>query len=199
MIEEKMAVVVDGANLLKEQYGLRTNPAEGFAVIDAMRTIDDGAKEIAMVTAKVPLLDIDGHPNNASQSDEGNEINEHGNAEKLPTTEQKNIMDMSLEFIDNNENGCTIIMPKTEIPNKAEPECSSIASLEDQKGVPQPDTNDLKMQRRMKRPLYVADLSLKLTDPSRTKSVYQKSQLYLGILFIISIFYSLPVLQMVFR
>ena len=60
------------------------------------------------------------------------------------------------------------------------------------------DTSDTKVQR-LKEFLYVPDLSKKLTDPHKTKSVYQKSQLYLGMLFIVSIFYSLPVLQMVFR
>ena len=61
------------------------------------------------------------------------------------------------------------------------------------------DRMDTKQRLRMKSVLYVTDLSQKLNDPSRTKSVSQKSQLYLGLLFIISIFYSLPVLQMVFR
>merc|ERR1719228_1999760 len=56
----------------------------------------------------------------------------------------------------------------------------------------------MKMRVRMKKTLFVTDLSMKITDPTKTKSVYQKSQLYLGILFIVSIYYSLPVLQMVF-
>ena len=52
--------------------------------------------------------------------------------------------------------------------------------------------------RRQKANLFVSDLSTKLKDPTRSKSVYQKSQLYFGILFLVSLFYSLPVLQMVF-
>ena len=52
--------------------------------------------------------------------------------------------------------------------------------------------------KRMKTYLFVSDLSTKLKDPTKTKSVYQKSQLYLGVLFLVSMFYSLPVLQMVF-
>ena len=51
---------------------------------------------------------------------------------------------------------------------------------------------------RKKAYLYVTELSCKLQDPTRSKSVYQKSQLYLGILFLVSLFYALPVLQMVF-
>ena len=82
---------------------------------------------------------------------------------------------------------------------KAKSESSFIASLEDLQAVPELDRMDTKQRLRMKSVLYVTDLSQKLNDPSRTKSVYQKSQLYLGLLFIISIFYSLPVLQMVFR
>ena len=82
---------------------------------------------------------------------------------------------------------------------KAKSESSFIASLEDLQAVPELDRMDTKQKLRMKSVLYVTDLSQKLNDPSRSKSVYQKSQLYLGLLFIISIFYSLPVLQMVFR
>ena len=53
-------------------------------------------------------------------------------------------------------------------------------------------------RKRIKTHLFVNDLSGKLADPSRSKSVYQKSQLYLGILFLVSQFYALPTLQMVF-
>ena len=75
-----------------------------------------------------------------------------------------------------------------------------IASTEDVKDiVMEVNPEDVKIARRTKKLLCVADLSTKLGDPTRTKSVYQKSQLYLGVLFLISIYYSLPVLQMVFR
>ena len=59
-------------------------------------------------------------------------------------------------------------------------------------------TTEEARKRRMKTYLFVSDLSTKLNDPTKTKSVYQKSQLYLGVLFLVSLFYSLPVLQMVF-
>ena len=75
-----------------------------------------------------------------------------------------------------------------------------IASVEDVKDIDlDVDEEDMKIMRRMKKILYVSDLSTKLNDPRKTKSVYQKSQLYLGVLFLVSIYYSLPVLQMVFR
>ena len=87
----------------------------------------------------------------------------------------------------------------TIVAEKAKSESSFIASMEDLQAVHELDRMDTKMKLRMKNTLYVSDLSQKLNDPAKTKSVYQKSQLYLGLLFIISIFYSLPVLQMVFR
>ena len=118
----------------------------------------------------------------------------------------------SFAFIDKDDedemNRNSIIIPADErMPSfttivnaeKAKSESSFIASLEDLQAVAELDGMDTKQRLRMKSILYVTDLSQKLNDPSRTKSVYQKSQLYLGLLFIISIFYSLPVLQMVFR
>ena len=118
----------------------------------------------------------------------------------------------SFAYIDKDEedemNRNSIIVPDisermpsftTSVAERAKSESSFIASLEDLQAVPELDRMDTKMKLRMKSTLYVTDLSQKLNDPAKTKSVYQKSQLYLGLLFIISIFYSLPVLQMVFR
>ena len=45
----------------------------------------------------------------------------------------------------------------------------------------------------------VSSISTKLFDKTKSKSMYKKSRLYLGILWLMSIFYSLPVIQMVFR
>lgn len=73
-----------------------------------------------------------------------------------------------------------------------EAEVLSVMQCEDQV-----DLND-KIRLRLKTDIRVTDLSMKLGDPSRTKSIYQKSELYLGILLLVSIYYSLPVLQMVF-
>ena len=72
-----------------------------------------------------------------------------------------------------------------------------LASIEDIKEFDVLSPDEMR-QRRTASCLFVSDLSRKLNDPTRTKSVYQKSQLYLGVLFLISMFYSLPVLQMVF-
>ena len=101
----------------------------------------------------------------------------------------------SIPFIDNGAMTGSFI----EVPERARSEDSFIASFEDLKMVVEVDTTDMKRRRRLKTNLNVADLSMKLNDPTRTKSVYQKSQLYLGVLLLVSIYYSLPVLQMVFR
>ena len=102
-------------------------------------------------------------------------------------------------FVPDNAERMPSFVTTTSVAEKAKSESSFIASLEDLQAVPELDRMDTKMRLRMKSVLYVTDLSQKLNDPTRSKSVYQKSQLYLGLLFIISIFYSLPVLQMVFR
>ena len=48
-------------------------------------------------------------------------------------------------------------------------------------------------------PTTVSSISTKLSDKTQAMSMYRKSRLYLGILWLMSIFYSLPVIQMVFR
>ena len=45
----------------------------------------------------------------------------------------------------------------------------------------------------------VSSISTKLRNPVKSKSMYKKSRLYLGTIGLMSIFYSLPVIQMVFR
>lgn len=105
----------------------------------------------------------------------------------------------SIEFIDSSE----AFDELTGIPSP-KPIEGMLASVEEVKE--DEEDNDDKIgntskQSRLKRHktyLFVSDLSTKLKDPTKTKSVYQKSQLYLGVLFLISLFYSLPVLQMVF-
>ena len=106
---------------------------------------------------------------------------------------------ISFEYIDKSEveDSKAVIRELGERPVEGGP---MIASTEDIRDiVSEVGPEDLKVLRRTKKVLYVSDLSTKLRDPSRTKSVYQKSQLYLGVLFLVSIYYSLPVLQMVFR
>ena len=104
----------------------------------------------------------------------------------------------SLEFIDTSE-ACEELSANHEnsayiTDNNAE---VMLASFEDIKEFDVLSPEEIR-QRRTASCLFVSDLSTKLNDPTRTKSVYQKSQLYLGVLFLISMFYSLPVLQMVF-
>ena len=55
---------------------------------------------------------------------------------------------------------------------------------------------DIKMSR-LKRDLTIADLTKKINDPHETKSMYEKSDLHWVILIIISVYYSLPTIQMV--
>ena len=105
----------------------------------------------------------------------------------------------SLEYIDNSEadDATFVIRALTERPVEGGPMFASVEDLKDFD--PDIDVEEMKVIRRIKKRLYVSDLSKKLKDPMKTKSVYQKSQLYLGVLLLVSIYYSLPVLQMVFR
>ena len=105
-----------------------------------------------------------------------------GEIEIDPATKEENRK--SLAFIDNSE---AETLDDESVPGR-------LASVEN---FEEAVDNDNKT-KRMKTYLFVNDLSCKLADPTRTKSVYQKSQLYLGILFLVSLFYSLPTLQMVF-
>ena len=107
----------------------------------------------------------------------------------------------SLEFIDTSEACEELSANQIELEksgyitnNDAE---VMLASIEDIKEFDVLSPDEIR-QRRTASCLFVSDLSTKLNDPTKTKSVYQKSQLYLGVLFLISMFYSLPVLQMVF-
>jgi len=52
---------------------------------------------------------------------------------------------------------------------------------------------------RLKSKLYVSDLCVKLDVPDRSKSIYQKSNLYMGNFLLMSVFYSLAVLQLAFQ
>ena len=56
---------------------------------------------------------------------------------------------------------------------------------------------DSKYKVRMKRDLTLADLTLKINDPTQVKSMYDKSDLHWVMLVIISVYYSLPTMQMV--
>jgi len=60
------------------------------------------------------------------------------------------------------------------------------------------ETNKIKdRSSRQKNDLKVSEMSQKLNNPSKKKSIYKKSSLYVRNLLLISIFYCLPILQMV--
>ena len=87
-----------------------------------------------------------------------------------------------------------------EVEKCVEREDSCIASLDDLTDMKDIiDTTDAKTKLRMKKNLFLSDLSVKLRDPKKSKSVYQKSLLYVNIVMLISMYYSLPVIQMVLR
>ena len=180
-IGQKMAVVKDeleqGANRLKEMTMRKASSStkeESSDIVGKGLDVKERSKELKTPEEEMLL------PGSCQIS-----INEETNI-KSPQE--------SIPFIDNGANGSFI-----EVPERARSEDSFIASFEDLKTVVEVDTTDMKRRRRLKTNLNVADLSMKLNDPTRTKSVYQKSQLYLGVLLLVSIYYSLPVLQMVFR
>ena len=50
---------------------------------------------------------------------------------------------------------------------------------------------------RLKRDLAISDLSKKLYDTSKSQSIYEKADMYLHCLLIISVYYSIPTIQMV--
>ena len=54
-------------------------------------------------------------------------------------------------------------------------------------------------KKRLRSTKCVADLSNELKDKTKSKAVYKKSRLYLAAVLLMSIFYSLPTIQMVFR
>ena len=56
---------------------------------------------------------------------------------------------------------------------------------------------DAKYRERLKRDLTLADLTKKINDPTQTKSMYDKSDLHWVVLIIVSVYYSLPTMQMV--
>jgi len=223
-LEQQIAVVKEGAtnmieeldkgmDQLKEQYiepyVNQRKSSKGYSVGDGLQMMNGTPTNIAL--KKTEFL---ASPSDATDSLEldleqgaGEDIEIDKSVENNFETPRE-----SFAFIDKDDedemNRNSIIIPADErMPSfttivnaeKAKSESSFIASLEDLQAVAELDGMDTKQRLRMKSILYVTDLSQKLNDPSRTKSVYQKSQLYLGLLFIISIFYSLPVLQMVFR
>ena len=58
-------------------------------------------------------------------------------------------------------------------------------------------STDGKMGRKVR--FYLSNLSRKLSDPTRSRSVYKKDKLYMSSFLLMSIFYSIAVLQLAFR
>jgi len=225
-LEQQIAVVKEGAtnmieeidkgmDQLKEQYYEpyvnQRKTSNGYSVGDGLQMISSGTPtNIAL--KKNELLASPSDKTDSLELDLEQRAGEEEIDKSVETGVNFETPRESFVYIDKDDedetNRNSFIIPANErmpsfstidVPEKAKSESSFIASLEDLRAVPELDGMDSKMRLRMKSVLYVTDLSQKLNDPSRTKSVYQKSQLYLGLLFIISIFYSLPVLQMVFR
>jgi len=202
-IEEKMAVMMEGATQLTEGWGGSTKrkPSKGYAVADGLKKIDSPTLGVAAgeVTRSNEALFVAEDEKAMKNTDKKSGDKENNKIVPIilrdpPNTNFETPRE-SFEFIDKSEDE----EEYKSVAEKAKSENSFIASMEDLRDVPDIDTADSKMRTRMKKDLKVADLSKKILDPRKTKSVYQKSQLYLGVLFVVSIYYSLPVLQMVFR
>lgn len=174
-------------NLMKENSSL-SQVKDGFTIMDGLKQSENNL-----------VSDIVGTPLHSTKGSE--EVGQAPLATGISNESFETVLDTfnnkeSFQYIDNGEDteeGVTGL-------EKQQSTASYVASMDELAAIdPDIDLNDCKTRRRMKKELYVSDLSTKLRDPTRTKSVYQKSQLYLGVIFLISIFYSLPVLQMVFR
>jgi len=182
---------------------------EGFSIKDGLKKAETGIGAISDSVGTPPtnkyLNDVEKLSTNDLLNSEAESQSSVQSSQVLLRKNPKNeelaspLNRISFEYIDKSEveDSKAVIRELGERPVEGGP---MIASTEDIRDiVSEIGPEDLKVLRRTKKVLYVSDLSTKLRDPSRTKSVYQKSQLYLGVLFLVSIYYSLPVLQMVFR
>ena len=176
---------------------------EGYSITDALKKADNSIgviSEAVGTPTKNSLKDIEKLTSSEGLVN-GNEVIIQGDQVHLRKSnkieELRNPINRdSFEYIDKSEvdDANAVIWER---PVEGGP---MIASVEDIKDIdPDVDEDEMRVIRRTKPQLYVSDLSTKLRDPRKTKSVYQKSQLYLGVLFLVSIYYSLPVLQMVAR
>jgi len=181
---------------------------EGYSVMDGLKKADNSIGVISETVGtpikkaqnQVDKLVTESGVNSEAESTSSHHSSQVLLRKNLDVEDQDTSMNRSsIEYIDKSEINDT----KGEFgeldfrPVQGGP---MIASTEDIKDIDsEMGQQDMKVLRRMKKKLYVNDLSMKLKDPTKTKSVYQKSQLYLGVLFLVSIYYSLPVLQMVFR
>ena len=158
---------------------------EGYSVIDGLKKADNS---IGVISESV------GNPTKTNLTDvEKLSTNDLLNSEAESQSSRQSSQVLLRKNAKNQESETPLNRNSFEYIDKSEVE-DAMAVIRDLEGRPVEG-----VIRRMKKHLYVSDLSTKMRDPTKTKSVYQKSQLYLGVLFIVSIYYSLPVLQMVFR
>lgn len=181
---------------------------EGYSVIDGLKKAENSIGVISDsvgTPTKTNLTDVEKLSTNDLLNSEVESQSSRQSSQVLLRKNAKNaesetpLNRNSFEYIDKSE----VEDPKNvirELEGRPVEGGPMIASTEDIKDIEsEVCPEEMKVIRRMKKHLYVSDLSTKMRDPTKTKSVYQKSQLYLGVLFIVSIYYSLPVLQMVFR
>jgi len=177
---------------------------EGYSIKDGLKIAETGIVEMSEsvgTPTKKTFTDLEKQSMNNLFNSEAESLNSQQSSQILLRKNRKNeelagpLNRDSFEYIDKTEEDSKVVSRDQTVEGGP-----MIASAEDIKDiVSEVNTEDMKIARRMKNILYVSDLSTKIRDPTKTKSVYQKSQLYLGVLFLVSIYYSLPVLQMVFR
>ena len=159
---------------------------EGYALSDAFRNVEQGVDPLAGIA-------VGRRPSQCSQPVEGNS----GQPETTKEDDQKIEMKPTQDKGDDKEDD---VAEGEEVEPCLEKQDSCIASLDDLADIKNIiDTTDAKTALRMKKNLFLSDLSVKLRDPKKSKSVYQKSLLYVNIVMLISMYYSLPVIQMVLR
>ena len=195
-IEEIDLPNIDLASIELPKFGGR-RISQGKTLTDGLRLAGDNIDKMSEVI--VGEIDVDANGPVGNHIEE--KIGEHDGVqlrEKNGETKRNPLDRESIEFIDSAE--AFNELGGSESPGRLAVMLASVEEIQEE-GDAEVDgqtTTEEARRRRMKTYLFVSDLSTKLNDPTKTKSVYQKSQLYLGVLFLVSLFYSLPVLQMVF-
>ena len=188
-IEEIDLPNIDLTSLELPRFGGR-RISQGKTLTDGLKMAGDNIDKLS--EAIVGEIDVDTN-RTVNQIEENVQLREKNGKKRNPLDRE------SIEFIDSAE-----AFEELEGVHSPGRIAGMLASVEEElieEGEAELDgktTTEEARKRRMKTYLFVSDLSTKLNDPTKTKSVYQKSQLYLGVLFLVSLFYSLPVLQMVF-
>ena len=190
-IEEIDMPNIDLTSIELPKFGGR-RISQGKTLTDGLRLAGDNIDKMSEVI--VGEIDVDANGpivNNIKEKEDGVKLRDK-NVKRNPLDRE------SIEFIDSAE--AFEELGGVQSPGRIAGMLASVEELKEEGEVELDGktTTEEARKRRMKTYLFVSDLSTKLNDPTKTKSVYQKSQLYLGVLFLVSLFYSLPVLQMVF-